>query len=196
MSVCLIHVNQLHNGKPNQYKLVDIAEECMALWLNTLTNLSPIIEVSTGYNPKWDFTHKDGTTSELKICSSKVIQLEVSKSDGSLSGLSATKSDFHIIVHRGWNGILKQKVGKVRFIPTPVLKQYIAEHKERLTPIIREGDTISQSSICYPLDVWSLTYDGWVGDVPISEDSHGEVSYDFTIENIIRLNYNFTKTLS
>lgn len=112
------------------------------------------VEISQGCDSKWDFRIKDKTF-ELKIMSTSFYNIETSRYNGEPSGLSASESNYYVIVNPGW--LYGKEVMKLRVIETNTLREAVkvsTKVKEYLPNIHN-----SLGSICHQLEPKGISHD-------------------------------------
>ena len=105
------------------------------------------VEISQGCDSTYDFRIKDRTF-ELKIMSTPYYNIEVSRHNGEPSGLTASLSDYYIIVNPGY--LYGKEVMKLRVVETNALREAVKVCKDikHYAPNTHN----SLGSVCYQIN--------------------------------------------
>lgn len=141
-----------------------------------------LLEQTDGFAPEYDVIVslfdssvklEIKTTGRVQLSTTNGIDIEFSRLDGSPSGLTATKSDYYMILSTEFN---KGKlVGKIRLFPKIVLVR-LADKADTFGELYEYPQTNSgPGSVYFELDPYSKSHDEagghvWVGDFAVNED--------------------------
>lgn len=155
----IVDVGKLSSGAKGDFSYSEEAE----LRLCELVYGKGMVEgVTQGYNADYDVLLTDGTKVEVKFTRSKDIFIEEAYYDGTPSGLSITKADVYLIVHKGyWDG----DIGKIKEIPVNVLNAVRNKCRYKEYQPSRAGP----GSKGFILGAELGNNDGWLGNVGMNE---------------------------
>lgn len=140
------------------------------------------VEISQGMNSLYDFRILNKLF-ELKIMSTPYYNIEVSRWNGSPSGLSASKSDYYLIINPGY--LYQKEVMKIRVVTLASLKEAV---KTNCRVTVYEPNNLNPlGSVCHQLDPKGLAHD-FVGTFDIVEKTTSNNYYiDFNSINFFPL---------
>lgn len=142
--------------------------------LKVLYNVSDKdVEISQGCNSDYDFRILNKLF-ELKVMSTYHYNIEVSRFDGSKSGLSASKADYYIIINPGF--LYKKEYMKIRIVDTKDLRNAIQNNSK--IKIYNPNIHNQLGSICHQLDPKNIRHD-FVGTFEIVEKRDYDIFIDF-----------------
>lgn len=159
----------------NDYNISRQIEQIIVDKLASLYNLGQEdIEISQGSDSSYDFRIKDKTF-ELKIMSTPYYNIEVSRSNGDPSGLTASKSDYYIIVNPGY--LYGKEVMKLRVVPTDILREAVRNASAETRKEYKPNEYNSLGSVCYQINP-RLPHD-FLGYFQIKDKISGDYYIDF-----------------
>jgi hypothetical protein len=159
------------------------------------------VTFSNGYMPEYDVIVEEGAVLhrfEIKTTNKEngKVLIEECRADGQPSGLSATKSDYYVILHKTYNG--EKQIGKLRIIKTDLLKEIVKFSKLQSSEnvVINPPDDSGPGSQCVVVtfnkenaDKWvkagilkNSQEDGWLLDIDTTPQGY------FNTEKIVRKN--------
>lgn len=142
--------------------------------LRTLYNLvESDVEISQGCDSAYDFRMKDKLF-ELKIMSSSAFTIETSRFNGDISGLTATKADYYMIINPGY--LYGKEVMKIRIVTVEDLKQAVRVNTKVFTYAPNQYNSLG--SVCHQLDPKQLRHD-FIGMFTITDKINNEYFVDF-----------------
>lgn len=131
------------------------------------------VEISQGCNSEFDFRIKDKLF-ELKIMSTSFFNIEVSRENGDPSGLSASKSDYYIIVNPGY--LFNKELMKIRIVKTDALRKAVASSTK--VKVYGSNEHNSLGSVCHQIDP-KIPHD-FIGSYPIEDKIGKDYFVDFS----------------
>lgn len=172
-----INVTQLHSG-PRNYEYSNLVELAVA-HMYAIHSQKIVESISHGCDPTHDMIIS-GDMYEGKIQSSKDLCVEYARYDGRPSGITTTRSKYHLFINPGWNNVRECMTGKPRLIETSKLWQalYAKFESGHKHVAFRPTATSPGSRVMYidPHDIPGG--DGWLGfDVAMSVEK-GDTIYD------------------
>lgn len=154
-----------------------------------------VLDVKKGFNPWCDVAvitpNKPTSTYEVKTTNKEngYIQVELSRADGKPSGLSMTKADYYVFLHKTFSRT--KQIGKLRILKTDTLKKIVDFYIHKRTAlIVRQPDENGPGSISLEIkfDVNSVTQwvnakvlsssyeDGWLMDIDTTAEGYFDLS--------------------
>lgn len=131
------------------------AEVCIAQWFAQWTKWPVLYEPKASYFPDWDFVIAHSNSRKVARVEIKISakgnydgSLEISRSDGSPSGLTATTADFYLMLN-----VASRSTGKIRAIRTEHLRQYAASRIHTAIDLPTRGTNIGSKVL--PLNLTS-----------------------------------------
>jgi hypothetical protein len=135
------------------------------------------VEFSQGCDASFDFRLKD-LLFELKIMSSLLYSIEISRANGDPSGITSSKADYYIIINPG--KLYSQEVMKIRIMSRRKLSHLASEKKtdSKNIKIYQPNAVNSLGSICINVNPKEVTHD-FIGYFAIAEKIGADYYVDF-----------------
>lgn len=156
-------------------------EQYVANWLADVAGWSVLYAPTGRYFPDWDFvlTNSYLWPPPVARCELKVLQkgtnnaiLEVSKLDGSPSGITATRADVYVFI-----SIAGTDAGKVRLIRTAHLLNYARRNTQSYQTIHTKGDKIGSTIVPFSFA------DKTIPDLMLAEVGYDATEKSFDLSN-------------